>query len=67
MKTISWKLKLTSPKILRCGSTRNFKNKLTNYTKSEILTKRLMLLPVDWDRNGLLFTMRLNMMNKIIG
>ena len=26
-----------------------FKNTLTNYTKSDILTKRLVLLPVDWD------------------
>ena len=31
-----------------------FKNTLTNYTKCGILTKRLMLLPVVWDKNGLL-------------
>ena len=28
---------------------------------------KLVLLPVDWDENGLLFTKRLHMMNKIIG
>ena len=31
-----------------------FKNTLNNYTKSDILTKRLVLLPVDWDANSLL-------------
>ena len=31
-----------------------FKNTLTNYTKSDILTKRLVLLLVNWDKNGLL-------------
>ena len=30
----------------------HFKNTLTNYTKSDILIKRLVLLPVDWDNNG---------------
>ena len=44
-----------------------FKNKLTNYTKSDILTKRLVSLPVDWDENVLLFTKRLRMVYKIIG
>ena len=29
---------------------------LTIYTKSNILTQRLELLPIDWDKNGLLFT-----------
>ena len=33
----------------------HFKNTLTNYTKSDALTNRLVLLPVDWDKNGLLF------------
>ena len=33
---------------------KQFKNVLTNYIKSDILTKRLVLLPVDWDKNGLL-------------
>ena len=31
-----------------------FKNTLTDYTKSDILTKRLVLLNVDWDKNELL-------------
>ena len=44
-----------------------FKNTLTNYSKSDILKKRLVLLPVDWDENGILFTKRLHTMNKIIG
>ena len=30
------------------------KNTLINYIKSGILKKRLVLLPVDWDTNGLL-------------
>ena len=30
-----------------------FKNTLTNYTKSYIWTERLVLLLVDWDKNGL--------------
>ena len=38
-----------------------FKNILTNYTKCDILIKRLMLLPVDWDKNGLLLTKWLHM------
>ena len=40
------------------------KNLLTHYTKSDILTKRLVLLHVDWDKSGLLFTKRLHIMNK---
>ena len=28
-------------------------NSLTDYDKSYILTQRLLLLPVDWDENGL--------------
>ena len=36
------------------GVNKHFKNVLTNYTKSDILTKRFVLLPVDWDKNGLL-------------
>ena len=31
-----------------------FENVLTSYIKSVILTKRLVMLPQDWDRNGLL-------------
>ena len=42
-----------------------FKNVITKYTNSDIVTKRLVLLPVDWDKNGLLFTKRLHIMNKI--
>ena len=44
-----------------------FKNMLTNNSNSDILTKRLVLLPVDWDTNGLLFTKRLHIVNKILG
>ena len=44
-----------------------FKNTLTNYTNSETLTKILVLLLVDWDKNGLQFTKRLHMMNMFIG
>ena len=44
-----------------------FKNTLTNYTKSIIKTKNLVLLLVDWDKNSLLFRKRLHMMKKIIG
>ena len=43
-----------------------FKNILTSYTKSDILTKRLGLLP-DWDKICILFTKRLHIMNKITG
>ena len=35
---------------------------LTNYIKSDIKTQRLMLLPVDSDKIGSLFTKRLHMM-----
>ena len=38
-----------------------FKNTLTNNTKSDIIIKSLVLLPVDWDKNGLLFTKRFHM------
>ena len=41
-------------------------NTLINYTKSDIL-KKLVLLPVDWGKNSLLFTKRLHVMNKITG
>lgn len=44
-----------------------FKKILTNNTKSDILTKKLVLLHVDWDKNGLLFTKRLHIINKTIG
>ena len=43
------------------------KNTITDHTKSDILTGRLVLWPVDWDKNGLLFTKRLQMMNQING
>ena len=43
-----------------------FKNTLTNYTKSGISIKRLGLVPVDWDKSGLIFTKRVHMMNKIV-
>ena len=39
-----------------------FKYTLTNHNISDILTKNLMLLPVDWDKNGLLLTKRLHVM-----
>ena len=45
----------------------HFKSNLTNYTKSDMLTKILVLLPVDWNKNGLLFTKRLHKTNKFIG
>ena len=44
-----------------------FKDTLANYSKIDILTKRLALLPVDWGKNGLLFMKRLKMMIKITG
>ena len=40
---------------------------LTNYTKSDILTQRLVLLPEGWDEHDLLFKKRLQMMNTVIG
>ena len=39
-----------------------FKNTSANYTELDIKTKRLMLLPVDWEN----ILKRLHMMNKII-
>ena len=39
---------------------------LTSYTKYDILTNRIVLLPVDWDKNGLLFSKRLHITNKIM-
>ena len=41
-------------------------NTLINYTKSDIL-KKLVLLPVDWGKNSLLFAKQLHVMNKITG
>ena len=43
-----------------------FKNLLTNYMKSNILTKILVLLLVDSDDNGVLFAKQLRMVNEII-
>ena len=31
------------------------------------MNKKIVLLPVDWDKKGLLFTMKLHMLNQIIG
>ena len=42
-----------------------FENTLTNFTKTDTLTKRLVLLPVDWDKIGLISTKRLHIMNKV--
>ena len=44
-----------------------FKNALTNYTKLDMFTNILVLLPVDWDEIGLVSTKRLHIMNIIIG
>ena len=44
-----------------------FKNTSANQAKSDLLTKRLVLLPKDWDKNVILFTKRLHMKNKING
>ena len=44
-----------------------FKNIVMNFTKTDLLTKRLVLLPASWDKYGLLFKKRLDMMIKIIG
>ena len=33
---------------------KQIKNTSTNYTKSDILTNNLVLLPIDWDKKGLL-------------
>ena len=47
--------------------TTQFKIILTIYTKSTILTKKLVLLHVDGDKNGLIFTKPAHMIAKIIG
>ena len=44
-----------------------FKNTLTYFIKSDLTSKRLVFLPVDWDKNGLLFTKRFRMTNKNVG
>ena len=49
-----------------CIKTQLKKNTLKNYTKSNIIRQRLMLLPVDWGDNDLLFSKRLKMMNRVI-
>ena len=41
----------------------HFKNIWTNYIRSDVLTKRSVLLPVDWNKTGLLFTKRLHIMS----
>ena len=38
------------------------KNTLINYAKSDVI---IVLLPVNWDKNGLLFNKRLHLMNMI--
>ena len=43
-----------------------FKKMLTNFTKLDLITKRLVLLPVDWDKNGLLFMKWLPMINNLL-
>ena len=45
----------------------HYKNILIKYTKSDNLTKRLLLLPVGQDKNGLLFTKQVHMAKTIIG
>ena len=37
-------------------------NDLTWYTESDILTQKLVFLPVEWDENDLLYTKQLHMM-----
>ena len=44
-----------------------FKNTLNNYTKPDILTKRLVLLHIDWDKSALLLTKRIHIVKEIIG
>ena len=39
---------------------------MTSYTKFYVLTQTLLLLPVEWDENDLLFTKRLQMMTNVI-
>ena len=65
--SILWKIKSPLPYILKCVPAHSLKNTLTSYTNSDISTKIIVLLPVDWDKNGLLIIKRLHMMNKIIG
>ena len=60
-------IKPTLSNILRGALTHTLEDTLTNDTKSYILTKRIVLLPLDWDKNSSLFTKQLLMMNKIIG
>ena len=43
-----------------------FVNTLVNYNKSDMLTKTLVLLSVDWDKNGLLYTKHLHTFNNFI-
>ena len=47
------------------GRNTQSKNTLINFTKSDSLTKRSVLFPVDWHKNGFLFTERVYVMNKI--
>ena len=42
-------------------------NTLTNYTKADVLTKILVFLLGDWDKNRLLFTKQLHIRIKLIG
>ena len=44
-----------------------FKTTLINFTKSNILTKISVFLPVDWDDNSLLFTKWFHITNEITG
>ena len=60
------KLKLTLALNSEMRVLRKFKNTFTTYTKTNLLEKRLVLLPIDWDTNGLVLIKRLHMMNKII-
>ena len=50
LETVSWILKPTFPEILRGASTHSLENTLTNYNKSDIITKRLVLLSVAWEK-----------------
>ena len=43
-----------------------FKNTLTIYTTTNIIPRRLVLLPLNWDENDLLFTKWLQMMKMFI-
>ena len=44
-----------------------FKNTLTSLTESDISTKKLVLLPADWNENASLFTTWRNIINKTNG